>query len=78
MYEKIVSDRIADEITQLAYSKAKNIKINISVVINRGMCTINAQTNAKLRAEEISDIVHKYAGRVVIRYYQTKINNPKI
>lgn len=54
-----VADRIAGAIVDLAYTKAKNPKIAVEVLIGHGVCHIIAETSEKLEIEKIGEIVQR-------------------
>lgn len=66
MFEKVnpshpdkVADRIAGAIVDLAYSKNKNPKVAVEVLIGHQVCHIINETDTKLEREEIREIVDR-------------------
>ena len=58
-----IADRIAGAIVDLAYTKAKNPKIAVEVLIGHGHCFIITETNARVSFQEVEDAVHRIAGK---------------
>lgn len=70
MFEKVnpshpdkVADRIAGAIVDLAYKKNDNPKVAVEVLIGHGACHIIGETSEKISHEEVSEIVHRIAGK---------------
>jgi len=57
-----IADRIAGAIVDLAYTKEKNPKIAVEVLIGHGHCFIITETNAKVSFQEAENAVHRIAG----------------
>ena len=57
-----IADRIAGAIVDLAYTKAKNPKIAVEVLIGHGVCHIITETSEKLDIEKIGEIVQRISG----------------
>ena len=75
MFEKVnpahpdkIADRIAGALVDLAYSKQQYARIAVEVMIGHGKCHIIAETSAHLEPEEVSAIVKRIAGDVVVNY----------
>lgn len=75
MFEKVnpshpdkIADRIAGALVDLAYSKERNPKIAVEVLIGHGVCHIIAETSVHLSESEISGIVSRIAGPVEVDY----------
>lgn len=73
MFEKVnpahpdkIADRIAGAIVDLAYSKQKNPKIAIEVMIGHGFCHVIIETDADLGWQEISNIIVRIAGDGIV------------
>lgn len=73
MFEKVnpchpdkVADRIAGAIVDLCYTKCKNPKIAVEVLIGHGECTLQIETSERLTAEELEAIVHRIAGEDIV------------
>lgn len=61
-----VADRIAGAIVDLCYEKNENPKVAVEVLIGHGVCHIIAETSEIITNEEISPIVKRIAGNVLI------------
>ena len=59
-----VADRIAGAIVDLAYSKNKNPKVAVEVLIGHGVCHVIAETSETFTNEEVDAIVKRIAGDV--------------
>ena len=66
MFEKVnmshpdkIADRIAGAIVDLAYTKNKNPKVAVEVLIGHGNCHIINETSETFTQEEIEKIVHR-------------------
>lgn len=75
MYEKVnpshpdkIADRIAGALVDLAYSKERNPKIAVEVLIGHGVCHIITETSVCLPIEEVSEIVLRIAGDIDVDY----------
>lgn len=75
MFEKVnpahpdkVADRIAGAIVDLAYKMEENPKIAVEVLIGHGECNLIIESNVKFNFPEISTIVHRIAGEVMINF----------
>lgn len=75
MFEKVnpchpdkVADRIAGAIVDLAYTKDKEPKIAIEVLIGHGICHIIAETSVSFKETEIAAIVKRIAGEMTLDY----------
>ena len=65
-----VADRIAGAIVDLAYSKEKNPKVAVEVLIGHNECNIITESSVDFDYGEICAIVHRIAGYVI---YKTNI-----
>ncbi len=61
-----VADRIAGAIVDLAYSKNKNCKAAVEILIGHGVCHIIVETSETFTNEEVDAIVKRIAGDVVL------------
>ena len=75
MFEKVnpshpdkIADRIAGALVDLAYSKERNPKIAVEVLIGHGVCHIITETSVRLLIEEVSEIVSRIAGDLDVDY----------
>lgn len=59
-----VADRIAGAIVDLAYTKSKNPKVAVEVLIGHGVCHVIAETSETFTNEEIDAIVKRIAGDI--------------
>lgn len=59
-----VADRIAGAIVDLAYSKNKNPKVAVEVLIGHGVCHVIAETSETFTNEEVDAIVKRIAGDI--------------
>lgn len=57
-----IADRIAGAIVDLAYSKEKDPKIAVEVLIGHGKCHIIIESNVSFTIESLKDIVKRIAG----------------
>ena len=69
MFEKVnpshpdkIADRIAGAIVDLAYSKARDPKIAVEVLIGHGECNIIVESSLHIAEFEVSPIVDRIAG----------------
>lgn len=66
-----VADRIAGAIVDLAYTKEKNPKIAVEVLIGHGECNIIIESSVRFEYEEIEDIIDRIVkGILFIRLKQ--------
>ena len=77
MFEKVnmahpdkVADRIAGAIVDLAYTKEKNPKVAVEVLIGHSKCHIIIETSEHFTDSEIAEIVHRIDGDVSCIEYQ--------
>lgn len=77
MFEKVnpkhpdkIADRIAGAIVDLAYTKEKNPKVAVEVLIGHGICHIIAETSVINTNAEIDRIVKRIAGEVKVDYVE--------
>ena len=66
MFEKVnpkhpdkIADRIAGALVDLAYSKNKEPRIAVEVLIGHGKCHIIAETSVHIREDEVRAIVRR-------------------
>lgn len=76
MYERVnpdhpdkIADRIAGAIVDLAYTKQKDPRIAVEVLIGHGKCHIITETSVHLPRSEVAEIVARIAGGGVITDY---------
>lgn len=77
MYEKVnpshpdkVADRIAGALVDIAYSKAKDPKIAVEVLIGHGICHIIAETSVKIGKEAVETAVYRIGGELKVDYVE--------
>ena len=63
-----LADRIAGAIVDLAYTKERNPKVAVEVLIGHGVCHIIVETSCDINKEEVARIVHRIAGRVDVDF----------
>ena len=63
-----VADRIAGALVDLAYTRAKNPRVAIEVLIGHGFCYIIAETSVKLKFADVLAITRRIAGDVYVSY----------
>ena len=85
MFEKVnpshpdkVADRIAGAIVDLAYSKQKDPKIAVEVLLGHGECTIIAETSVTFLELEIYQIVKRIAGDGITLHYKEVPQDPEL
>lgn len=76
MYEKVnpahpdkIADRIAGAMVDLAYTKARNPKIAVEVLIGHGQAQIISETDVVLPLAEVKEIVYRIAGDMALVAY---------
>lgn len=67
-----IADRIAGAIVDLAYTKAKNPRVAVEVLIGHGKCHIIAETSVQLQFADIIAIVKRIAGEIKVDYKEYK------
>lgn len=79
MYEKVnpqhsdkVADRIAGALVDLAYTKEKNPKIAVEVLLGHGICHIMAETSVHFTNSEVARIVRRIAPELTADYLEVK------
>ena len=79
MFEKVnpchpdkVADRIAGAIVDLAYSKNKNPKVAVEVLLGHGKATVMIESSEDFRPVEIDPIVRRLAGDVELDLHAVK------
>ena len=65
-----VADRIAGAIVDLAYTKNKNPKIAVEVLLGHGECTIIVESSETFEPLDIQLIVDRIAGPMTTRFHQ--------
>lgn len=65
-----VADRIAGALVDLVYTKDKNPKIAVEVLIGHGVCHIIAETSVKLKKADVKKAVKRIAGNVKVDFVQ--------
>lgn len=81
MFEKVnpshpdkVADRIAGALVDLAYSRQKDPRIAVEVLIGHGVCNIIAETSVHFEFKEVQDIVFRIAeiedGEMLVYYIE--------
>ena len=68
-----IADRIAGAIVDLAYTKAKNPRVAVEVLIGHGTCHTIIETSEHFTANEIDRIVKRIAGNVNLDLQVVKI-----
>ena len=75
MFEKVnpshpdkVADRIAGALVDLAYTKERDPRIAVEVLIGHGVCHIIAETSVRISEEEVTDAVERIAGDLDVDY----------
>lgn len=63
-----VADRIAGAIVDLAYTKNKNPKIAVEVLLGHGGCTIIIESSVRIFAGEVERIVYRIVGEMKVNY----------
>lgn len=61
-----IADRIAGAIVDLAYSKNKNPKIAVEVLLGHGICHVIIETSEVFKNSEVGSIVKMIAGDLVL------------
>ena len=79
MFEKVnpchpdkVADRIAGAIVDLAYTKNKNPKVAVEVLLGHGKATVMIESGEDFRPVEIDPIVRRLAGDVELDLHAVK------
>lgn len=65
-----VADRIAGALVDLAYTKDKNPRIAVEVLLGHGVCHIIAETSVKLSVKAVENIVSRISGIKVVDYVE--------
>jgi len=80
MYERVnpkhpdkIADRIAGALVDLAYTKQKNPKIAVEVLIGHGRCHIIAETSVSINPTEVLRAVRRITGdrNIIVDYAET-------
>ena len=79
MFEKVnpahpdkVADRIAGAVVDLAYTKNKNPKVAVEVLLGHGKATVMIESSEDFRPVEIDPIVRRLAGDVSLDLHVVK------
>ena len=79
MYERVnpahvdkVADRIAGALVDLAYTKGKNPRIAVEVLLGHGICHIMAETSVHFTNSEVALIVRRIAPELTADYLEVK------
>lgn len=79
MFEKVnpshpdkIADRIAGAIVDLAYTRQRNPRVAVEVLIGHGVCHIIAETSVHFTNAEIDAIVHRIAGDSIVSNFVEK------
>ena len=77
MFEKVnpdhpdkVADRIAGALVDLAYSRSRDPRIAVEVLLGHGNCHIIAETSEHFKEEEVRKIVERIAGKKRLDYLE--------
>ena len=68
--ERLVADRIADALVDLAYRKENDPRIAVEVLIGHGVCHIIAETSVMLDKTDVTAAVHRIAGNLAVDYVE--------
>lgn len=68
MHPDKIADRIAGAIVDFAYTKEKNPKIAVEVLIGHGVCTIIAESSVNIEYSKVVDIVKRIAGEMIVNF----------
>ena len=75
MYERVnpahvdkVADRIAGALVDLAYTKEKNPRVAVEVLLGHGVCHIMAETSVHFESCEVENIVKRLAPKLTVDY----------
>lgn len=63
-----IADRIAGAIVDLAYTKEKDPRVAVEVLIGHGACHVIAETSCPIGSEEAGAIVKRIAGNVAVDF----------
>lgn len=79
MFEKVnpchpdkVADRIAGALVDIAYTKSKNPKIAVEVLIGHGKCFIISESSEYITRDEVAAVVQRILGDTELHYVQVK------
>ena len=79
MYEKVnpqhpdkTADRIAGALVDLAYTKEKNPRVAVEVLLGHGVCHIMAETSVHFTNSEVARIVRRIAPELTVDYLEVK------
>lgn len=63
-----IADRIAGAIVDLAYTKQKDPKVAVEVLIGHGLCTIIGESSVQFDPKDLVEIVGRIAGPSIIEF----------
>ena len=76
MFEKVnpahpdkVADRIAGALVDYAYTREKNPRIAVEVLIGHGTCHVIAETSVQIPSNFVEETVHRIAGANIVSNY---------
>ena len=79
MYERVnpahvdkVADRIAGALVDLAYTKEKNPRVAVEVLLGHGICHIMAETSVHFESCEVENIVKRLAPKLTVDYLEVR------
>ena len=79
MYERVnpahvdkVADRIAGALVDLAYTKEKNPRVAVEVLLGHGVCHIMAETSVHFESCEVENIVKRLAPKLMVDYLEVR------
>ena len=79
MFEKVnpshpdkVADRIAGAIVDIAYTKNKNPKIAVEVLLGHGKCFIISESSENITEDEVKTVVNRILGQTELNYVQVQ------
>ena len=67
-----IADRIAGAIVDLAYTKERDPKVAVEVLVGHGMCHIIVEASCVIKANEVRPIVKRIAGEVETNFLCVK------
>lgn len=67
MHPDKIADRIAGAVVDIAYTKEKNPKAAVEVLIGHGHATVIIETSSDIKDAEVERIVHRLAGDVAVK-----------
>ena len=76
MFEKVnpshpdkLADRIAGALVDYAYTREKNPRIAVEVLIGHGVCNIIAETSVRIPSDFVEETVKRIAGANIVSNY---------